>query len=371
MMKYKKIVVLTVCLYFFSAGVFLSVGAFAEENEENKADNLFILPLQEDIHQITSGPGKNTSFGVLLTNMSYVESTYSVNVVLPSGWISTSPTLVSLLPGHRNIFQIQFQSSKNAVIGSEEIITLLVKNKLTGFVMERMLVVKIQDSLSQDTDQDGVPDEMEEEYNTDPYFPDTDRDGMFDGVELFSLQEVQLEGDTSFALEHSDITYQDLDNDGLSDRYEKKYNLDEKNQDTDGDGILDGIETEIIHEKNIPRDGDGNGIPDVLEYELEENIPLEEIHNSVPSVTVSERENDGSQSNIQPEKSEKILARSIIEKELFRASISMKDDFIQKISEAKKESLVIVFGTCGSFFFLATFVFVIAKMRKREILFPK
>lgn len=69
----------------------------------------------------------------------------------------------------------------------------------------------------QDSDGDGIPDDLEPLFGLDPHNPDSDGDGIRDGDE-------------------------DYDQDGLSNAAEIAFGLDPFNPDSDGDGILDGDE---------------------------------------------------------------------------------------------------------------------------------
>jgi hypothetical protein len=86
-----------------------------------------------------------------------------------------------------------------------------------------------------DTDNDGVPDEIEPLLGLDPARSDSDGDGIADGVE-------------------------DFDNDGLSNAVELIAGTDPTQLDTDGDGIRDGDEDE-----------DNDGIRDAEEFLLGTN----------------------------------------------------------------------------------------------------
>lgn len=79
--------------------------------------------------------------------------------------------------------------------------------------------------LSDDTDQDGIPDEVEALIGLDPLNPDSDGDDIPDGDE-------------------------DFDNDGLVNRAEILFSLDITNPDSDGDGITDGQEDEDLDDLN-------------------------------------------------------------------------------------------------------------------------
>lgn len=108
-----------------------------------------------------------------------------------------------------------------------------------------------------DTDEDGIPDDVENASCTDPYDADTDDDGIPDGVEDASQDGIRDSGET-------DPCNADTDQDGIQDGTESGYTLDiigedtdtsvfkpdeyppitsdPLNPDTDGDGMIDGDE---------------------------------------------------------------------------------------------------------------------------------
>lgn len=74
----------------------------------------------------------------------------------------------------------------------------------------------------------------------------------------------------------------DMDNDGLNSALERGYGSDPKNPDTDGDGILDGLEVMRLHSHPTKRDSDGDGLIDGIEdknrngiIEIGETNPIE------------------------------------------------------------------------------------------------
>ncbi len=80
-----------------------------------------------------------------------------------------------------------------------------------------------------DYDNDGIKDERELWFSSDPGNPDTDGDGLTDYEEIL--------------IYHLDPTNPDTDRDGLTDYEEVKvYQTHPNRQDTDGDGYLDGEE---------------------------------------------------------------------------------------------------------------------------------
>ena len=108
------------------------------------------------------------------------------------------------------------------------------------------------DVCDDDTDHDGIPDELERELGTDPRNPDTDGDGLSDGREV-DLGTDPLEPDT--------------DGDGLDDGREVDLGTNPLDSDTDDDGLSDGREVDLGTDPTDP-DSDGDGIPDGIEVGL-------------------------------------------------------------------------------------------------------
>jgi gliding motility-associated-like protein len=116
-----------------------------------------------------------------------------------------------------------------------------------------------------DTDGDGVPDYVEERDGTDPNDPkdvkDTDGDGVPDYVE---------ERDGTDPTDPKDV--KDTDGDGVPDYVEEEEGTDPNDpkdvKDTDGDGVPDYVEerdgTDPTDPKDV-KDTDGDGVPDYVE----------------------------------------------------------------------------------------------------------
>jgi outer membrane protein OmpA-like peptidoglycan-associated protein len=81
-----------------------------------------------------------------------------------------------------------------------------------------------------DTDGDGLLDDEEPTYGTDPLDPDTDKDGLSDGDEVHKWKTDPLNPDTDY--------------DSLTDGYDEvmKYKTDPTKRDTDNGGVADGHE---------------------------------------------------------------------------------------------------------------------------------
>jgi len=113
------------------------------------------------------------------------------------------------------------------------------------------------DPRNPDTDGDGLNDGMEvRQYTTDPRKADTDNDGLKDGEEILNYKTNPLKADT--------------DNDGLTDYDElMKFKTDPLKADTDGDGLNDGDEIMKYKTDPLKVDTDGEGLSDgdeVLKY---------------------------------------------------------------------------------------------------------
>ncbi|MGI6495478.1 MAG: outer membrane beta-barrel protein [Kiritimatiellia bacterium] len=100
-----------------------------------------------------------------------------------------------------------------------------------------------------DSDGDGLSDLREEELGTDPYDPDTDKDGLTDGEEVLTYKTDPLNPDSDY--------------DGLLDGEEvRTYKTDPLDPDTDKGGVKDGHE--VHHDRTNPLDG----TDDLMMFEL-------------------------------------------------------------------------------------------------------
>ncbi len=136
-----------------------------------------------------------------------------------------------------------------------------------------------------DTDGDGLTDETEARMCTDPNNPDTDADGLPDGIEDEN-KNGRVDRDINGAFLETDPCVKDTDGDGIIDGVEDSdhdgkvlkdgaafLETDPRIVDTDGDGLADGIEDANkngVYDKPAetdPRvvDTDGDGISDGIE----------------------------------------------------------------------------------------------------------
>jgi len=99
-----------------------------------------------------------------------------------------------------------------------------------------------------DTDQDGLPDNVETVYKTDPANPDSDSDGYKDGDEVKNGYDPISSGSARL----------DSDQDNLTDNEECRWKTDPFNPDTDGDTFKDGDEVKNGFDPTVKGDGKGS-----------------------------------------------------------------------------------------------------------------
>lgn len=113
-----------------------------------------------------------------------------------------------------------------------------------------------------DTDGDGLSDGLEVNvYKTNPLIADTDNDGISDGLEI--------------NIYHTNPLLVDTDNDELGDGSEVNvYQTNSLNADTDNDNLSDGFEVSISKTSPILADTDNDGLLDGLEINIYGTDPL-------------------------------------------------------------------------------------------------
>ena len=126
--------------------------------------------------------------------------------------------------------------------------------------------------LEADTDADGLNDGLEVRlYKTNPLVADTDRDGLRDGPEVYYYR--------------TDPLISDTDGDGLSDGVEVTTSTNPLVSDTDGDGLTDGVEvngwsitvagvSRHVTSNPLSKDSDGDVLNDKEEYSTYHTDPL-------------------------------------------------------------------------------------------------
>ncbi|MFW9922345.1 MAG: hypothetical protein ACFFDW_03550, partial [Candidatus Thorarchaeota archaeon] len=157
---------------------------------------------------------------------------------------------------------------------------------------------------SSDLDEDGLPDDLEVVYKTNPRVKDSDGDSLLDGEEVFiyKTDPTLVDTDFDFLCDTAEIfetgtnpLNPDSDYDGLLDGYEiityksnpfnpdtdldflldfeeaKKYHTGINIPDSDGDGLLDGEEVYSYNTDPLIADTDGDGMDDFWEVHNNHN----------------------------------------------------------------------------------------------------
>jgi outer membrane protein OmpA-like peptidoglycan-associated protein len=110
-----------------------------------------------------------------------------------------------------------------------------------------------------DSDRDGLADTDEATWKTNPFDPDTDKDGLKDGAEVYT--------------HHTDPLNPDSDNDLLNDGDEVyTWKTDPNKADTDDGGVIDGHEA--LEDKTDPTAGHGSD--DLILFELNVQFKYDE-----------------------------------------------------------------------------------------------
>lgn len=110
-----------------------------------------------------------------------------------------------------------------------------------------------------DSDSDGLPDDLEDYYGTDKNSADTDNDGVND------LYEIMLQTDP---LTPDDNGNADYDNDGLTNARESEIGTNPLINDSDLDGLSDGVEANLYYTDPQKYDTDDDGMSDYSEVNL-------------------------------------------------------------------------------------------------------
>lgn len=117
-----------------------------------------------------------------------------------------------------------------------------------------------------DTDGDGLTDPVEEYYKTNPTLPDTDSDGLTDYAEIAVFGYDPLNQDTDGNGVSDGL--EDFDEDGIDNQTEVELGTDPALPDTDGDDLTDKAETATYRTDPTNRDTDNDGASDGKEVEL-------------------------------------------------------------------------------------------------------
>jgi len=122
-----------------------------------------------------------------------------------------------------------------------------------------VVVTHLQDRLTGlDDEGDGLVNDDEVRLHLNPKVADTDGDGVLDGLEVLAGSEPK---------DARSVPLSDFDGDGLTDKYEIEKGYDFQSSDSDSDGVSDTIEI-LLGMNLLSNDSDHDGVLDAKEIEL-------------------------------------------------------------------------------------------------------
>jgi len=223
---------------------------------------------------VTSGPAGNFLDDIVVTAVSLDTDldgtpdfldTDSDNDTVPDSIEGTVDTDADGIPDFRD-----FNSTGSAALDTDN----------DGLTNLTELTVTNTDPNDPDTDKDGLTDGAEvNAAGTDPNNPDSDNDGLSDGIEVITENTDPNNPDTDGGgtndgtevangtdpVNDPNDDIPDTDGDGLNGNQEAAAGTDPANPDTDGDGILDGVEIFTTGTDPLNPDTDGGGVDDGTE----------------------------------------------------------------------------------------------------------
>lgn len=149
---------------------------------------LELLPVRQ---LITFKPGDSRSaLGYQLSNTGTLTDTYTISYEvhtdnssssLPSDWQVRGPSAVELAEGETTYLDIQVTAPTFVTHADEAEIMITVHSQGSpNNSQQKFGIVRITEDFFDDSDGDGIPDEVELELGTDPFNADSDNDGLND-----------------------------------------------------------------------------------------------------------------------------------------------------------------------------------------------
>lgn len=158
-------------------------------------------------------------------------------------------------------YNLSLSDKLDGRVRSENNLNSMTNKKNDGFTSFLIGVMFTGPSLNSDIDNDGLTSKFEKELGTDPKNPDTDNDGLNDGAEVNQYKSNPLKPDT--------------DSDALNDGDEvNQYKSDLLKPDTDGDALNDGAEVNQYKTDLLETDTDNDGLNDGAEVTQYKSDPL-------------------------------------------------------------------------------------------------
>jgi len=229
-----------------------------------------ILPYNMLSSRIETPAGKRIVLGAIIMNSGLEDDTYELVIETDNDWNIQFEKDLIVKSGHKKAVQFFVDIPNSTPPSHEERLHVFVNSIGNECLSEgTTYYISILDQSFEDDDEDNIPNQIEIAEGLDPQNPDTDGDGIFDGVELTDIDSPEdVDGDGIMdALDEDNIEPVDSDDDGLSDNIEVSLGLDPNNPDSDSDGINDGLETGSAREDTPPVDFDNDGIIDAIEPE--------------------------------------------------------------------------------------------------------
>lgn len=141
----------------------------------------------------------------------------------------------------------------------------------------------------EDSDNDELGDYFEKLYNTDINNEDSDGDGLKDGEEVFlTVTDPSLKDTDGNGIDDGD---EDSDEDGLTDKEEMYYGTNPILKDSEGDGLTDFEEVKIYGIDPLKDDTDDDGVDDYSEIFITKTNPKQNDSENKVNVEVSAKNN--------------------------------------------------------------------------------
>ena len=203
--------------------------------------------------------GSDTSILIRIVNEGDETDTIELDIQTEKDWIlpDIDQQLLTLEAGQQEVIPVMILASQQTSANYSTSFSIHAQSHGNPRRYERRFItVDVVDLIQSDIDSDGdgLTDKMESnsgyftdlfDTGTDPFNPDSDNDGLMDGVEVFTFGTNPLS--------------QDSDDDGLNDFLESEMGTNALDRDTDNDGIEDLEEiNKGLNPTSADSDGDGH-----------------------------------------------------------------------------------------------------------------
>ncbi|MBU1101899.1 MAG: OmpA family protein [Bacteroidetes bacterium] len=222
-------------------------------------------------------------FGVLNYNVGIKPNVISPLPVEADGWTGTIPVGIGTEIKISDVVLLDLNVGVNYTLTENLNFYKIVDFNDAYFSLGAGIMLAKED-MDSDKDMDGLTKGEELEIGTDPNNPDTDNDGLRDGVEVkkYNTDPKNADSDKDGLKDGEEVNNYttnpnkaDTDNDGLSDYDEvMTYKTDALQADTDKDGLNDGTEVTQYKTDPLQADSDKDGLNDGDEINKYKTNPL-------------------------------------------------------------------------------------------------